>query len=563
MAETRADHGAIVRDRERPATLEAWSRFKDEVKERYPIDRAIEDFSGARLTARFGQGDRMGHCPFHDDANPSMSVRPGKGRFRCHASGCGASGDVFDFISLLRNVGFMEAVLMAAEKVGLEPPSSYRSRAARSPRSPRVESRPEGRIDPFELRECDLIPACTGIRAPRAGRPFPVWHPGGGRASGPGVKWYRPEMIHVYRDIKRRPIMAVLRCNRGGDGGKYFIPIRVGRIPDGAPDFVVDNGDRGAGWIVGGPGPGRRKPIYGMEDAGKWIADGGSRILIVEGEKTRDAARRLIDQRSDADDWLVLSPMGGHGACLYADWSAFMWETRHRGLTGATFAVWPDADPAATRADGSRFDAQEQFARDVSRAFATAMRAAAMDPERTRFMRAIPEAGLKRGWDLADAEAEGWNGDRVVAELDGKGVAIAVPKPIMLSTVEQERDRAANSSGKSPAVRNSPSQSATKDCGPGIHQCVQPAPIDGRDEISRGGPASSNGGGDSIRHGDGRSSARLSTAAKYRGCETRETLRHSVSGIPSRNVAAAGGQLNRDARITSEPEVPDDGPSAF
>lgn len=562
MAEKSDSNGTGSRERSGPASLQAWTRFKDEVKERYPIDRAIEDFSGARLKARFGQGDRMGHCPFHDDANPSMSVRPGKGRFRCHASGCGANGDVFDFISMIRSVGFGEAVLLAAEKIGLEPPRSSRPRVARSPRSPRVDNRSGGGIDPFELRECDLVPAFPGIRAPRAGRSFPAWHPGGGRASGPGVKWYRPQMIHVYRDIKRRPIMAVLRCLRGGDGGKYFIPIRVGRIQEGAPDFVVDDRDRRAGWIVGGPGSGRRKPIYGMEDAGKWIADGGSRILIVEGEKTRDAARRLIGQRSDASDWLVLSPMGGHGACLYADWSAFMWETRHRGLSGATFAVWPDADPAAPRADGNRFDAQEQFARDASRAFATAMRAAAMDPKHTRFMRAMPEAGLKRGWDLADAEDEGWSGERVVAELDGKGVAIAVPKPVMVPNVAPQRERGAISSGKNPAVRNRPVQSP-KDCGPGIHEGCQSSPIDGRAGISRGDSAQPNGGGDGIRHGDRCSGARLSAAAKCRSCGNRETPRHSDSGIPSRNIAAADGQPNRDERIASEPEVPDDGPCAF
>jgi len=48
-------------------------------------------------------------CPFHNDKNPSMKVDR---RFYCF--GCGATGDVIDFVSRLHGIGSKEAALMLA-----------------------------------------------------------------------------------------------------------------------------------------------------------------------------------------------------------------------------------------------------------------------------------------------------------------------------------------------------------------------------------------------------------------------------------------------------------------
>src|SRR5262249_4413287 len=48
-----------------------------------------------------------GLCPFHDDNNPSFSVSPDKGLFHCF--GCGAGGDVFEFVMRLDGCTFAEA----------------------------------------------------------------------------------------------------------------------------------------------------------------------------------------------------------------------------------------------------------------------------------------------------------------------------------------------------------------------------------------------------------------------------------------------------------------------
>lgn len=56
---------------------------------------------GARLT---------GVCPFHGDTRPSLVIYPATQSYYCF--GCGAGGDVIDFVARLNKVGFKEAVAL-------------------------------------------------------------------------------------------------------------------------------------------------------------------------------------------------------------------------------------------------------------------------------------------------------------------------------------------------------------------------------------------------------------------------------------------------------------------
>lgn len=58
----------------------------------------------------------FGVCPFHNDTNPSMSVSREKQIYKCFS--CGASGNVFTFISEYENISFREALEILAERVG-------------------------------------------------------------------------------------------------------------------------------------------------------------------------------------------------------------------------------------------------------------------------------------------------------------------------------------------------------------------------------------------------------------------------------------------------------------
>lgn len=51
-----------------------------------------------------GRGDQLKvACPFHEDAKPSCSVNTGKGLFHCF--GCGAKGNVLDFVHRMEAQG--------------------------------------------------------------------------------------------------------------------------------------------------------------------------------------------------------------------------------------------------------------------------------------------------------------------------------------------------------------------------------------------------------------------------------------------------------------------------
>lgn len=56
-------------------------------------------------------------CPFHQEKTPSFHVNPEKQIFKCF--GCGVGGDVFKFIQLRENIGFMEAKTVLAERAGI------------------------------------------------------------------------------------------------------------------------------------------------------------------------------------------------------------------------------------------------------------------------------------------------------------------------------------------------------------------------------------------------------------------------------------------------------------
>ena len=78
---------------------------KDRVKASVDIVDLIHSY-GVALEHKGGSW--MGLCPFHEDKNPSLSVDRNKGLFNCF--GCGAGGDVFDFVMKKQGVEFKEAL---------------------------------------------------------------------------------------------------------------------------------------------------------------------------------------------------------------------------------------------------------------------------------------------------------------------------------------------------------------------------------------------------------------------------------------------------------------------
>jgi CHC2 zinc finger len=73
------------------------------VENRPSIVPVLERYISLRKSGR----SFVGRCPFHNDQHPSFSVSAEKGLFHCF--GCGESGDVFDFVMKLEDIGFSEA----------------------------------------------------------------------------------------------------------------------------------------------------------------------------------------------------------------------------------------------------------------------------------------------------------------------------------------------------------------------------------------------------------------------------------------------------------------------
>lgn len=55
----------------------------------------------------------VGLCPFHAERHPSLYVQPQRKNFYCF--GCGAGGDVFDFVMRAEECGFRRALEIVAE----------------------------------------------------------------------------------------------------------------------------------------------------------------------------------------------------------------------------------------------------------------------------------------------------------------------------------------------------------------------------------------------------------------------------------------------------------------
>ena len=75
------------------------------LKARHPLGDVVEA-SGVRLKGR-GRV-RQGVCPFHDELEGSFTVYEDSQRFYCF--GCGAGGDVLDFIRRAENLSLPEAI---------------------------------------------------------------------------------------------------------------------------------------------------------------------------------------------------------------------------------------------------------------------------------------------------------------------------------------------------------------------------------------------------------------------------------------------------------------------
>lgn len=179
--------------------------------------------------------------------------------------------------------------------------------------------------------------------------------------------------------------------------------------------YAEIGGEQRWSWSGFGNTPGCRPLLGLMELATKPLAT----VLVVEGEKARDAAPRWMP-----DDWVCVTWQGGSKAVKYTNWTP---------LAGRRVVIWPDKDPApidpatgAVRVDAktgkNKLPAGEETARELMVLLSTIGAGVAQIPVYGPSMTMLPS----NGWDLADPVPDGFN---PTEWMQRAAAAISMPTP--------------------------------------------------------------------------------------------------------------------------------------
>lgn len=317
----------------------------------------IVDVVGRYIKLDKGGKEYTALCPFHTEGTPSFTVSAAKQFYHCF--GCGAHGDAIRFVQEYRGIGFREAAAEVADghlPETLEPPK---------PRQPRS--------DKDEEREWQPI------------MPVPDDAPTPPRTHSKKIKgkWIPCEWAghFAYRDQSGALLGYIGRYEYEAEGkrGKEYVPQTWCR-----------NAQTGAiEWRkVSFPKP---RPLYGLDHL---AARPDAVVILCEGEKKADAVMRMLP------DVVGVSWAGGSKAIKHTAWEP---------LRGRKVIAWRDADEPGLQAmdgyDDPRSGAHTPGAADMLQGIAAAVKIV------------DPPAGVPESWDLADAEKEGWTGERVTAHI--------------------------------------------------------------------------------------------------------------------------------------------------
>jgi putative DNA primase/helicase len=150
------------------------------------------------------------------------------------------------------------------------------------------------------------------------------------------------------------------------------------------------------------------RPLYGLHTL---TANPDLLVLVVEGEKTADAAQALYP------DAAVVTWAGGSKAIQHVDWSP---------LSGRSVILLPDNDAAGFAAMEGWLDKRGQLKPGVYQHIV----------ELAKMVVVVdPPAGSPEGWDLADHD--GWDSARAYSFLSGQ----REPRPPMTNQAEPEQER--------------------------------------------------------------------------------------------------------------------------
>ena len=96
------------------------ARFSDDFIQQLRDSNDIESVIGSYIDLKRRGKNLVGLCPFHNEKTPSFTVYPDTASYYCF--GCGAGGEVINFIRNIENLDFTEAVKLLADRAGLQLP---------------------------------------------------------------------------------------------------------------------------------------------------------------------------------------------------------------------------------------------------------------------------------------------------------------------------------------------------------------------------------------------------------------------------------------------------------
>lgn len=296
-------------------------------------------------------GSRSGHeyraaSKANGGPGDSLSVNLNTGAWSHFSVGKSGGDAVSLYAYLFTNDDQARAARELAERLGMAVPPSGRPAqpaggvATPAPEKPSAKKRSEWTALPVS----DTAP------------PFRLSH----------THYGAPEQVWTYRARGEQAgaVWGVVCRFTNSEGGKEILP---------ACWAVNGQGEKAWRWLSFA----KPRPLYNLPALDDKPA---AQVLLVEGEKTADAAATLFPMMA------VLTWPGGSKAVKHAQWA---------DLKGRKVIIWPDADAPGLAASAQIVETLRGVAESV---------------------RVVtPPEGVAEGWDLADALVEGWTPERAQA----------------------------------------------------------------------------------------------------------------------------------------------------
>ena len=326
----------------------------------------------------------------------------GPGGWYCNQCGgkehTGGGGDGMDLLIRLTGWEFAEAARRIEAHLGLPASANgHGHRVAPAFRIPKPPLHPAAATargsagHRGQPRAASSSSGGTHVSTPPVAAKRPARIPEVPPPDAPAPELGRAAVQWCYRDAEGKPLFWIQRIETSSGGKRRKLFVHRTWL-DGGWHFPSRRDPYSSEW----PAP---RPLYRLPELHKkpW-----SPVLVVEGEKTADAAATLLP------DHVVVSWCNGSRALHTADWQP---------LAGRRVTLWPDADAAGRSAMAALSGLLLPM---VDSLFVVLPPQPAGDPNQPEI------TGFPEGWDLADAD---WTPQQTLAFLETHSRAVRQEEP--------------------------------------------------------------------------------------------------------------------------------------